>query len=427
MKRAAMELATLNDEDLFRVVSEGVPSIVNNAVKFNDAARLLFEARKFRMSSVMEGFASEEAAKVLILIDLVRCPRNWPERSKVANRFYGHVTKRIYAKSCTYPLISTFKEMTEFVGDESQTFYLDGPSGIDWVFVNSLIDEREQNLYVDYVKSFDPENKDYHWRIPFDLDSFVSEYRTPACVQLSYFLSELGAKSPSGLRAIGRIWRKFKPNSETDRTELIELIDCTLKDLRLLTAEKENSNAENFVKFHWSFPLWSLEIKEPQPQSKKPKELLKRRDRIIDTIQKTDSMRVPRPKITQRKVEELSNAYATWYREADSLARTNAPKKGLDFRSGEEMEIDCQLPSYRKVLRMFEKLTETEQAALLALGWYDKEPMGADWPRIYQRARDEVSTISTNYQVHLGRHWLGGYVRWKEDPQPFTPGRSRFC
>ena len=192
MKRAAVELGNLNDEDLIREVSEGVPAIVDNAVKFNDAARLLFEARKFRMSSVMEGFASEEAAKVLILIDLVRCPQNWPERSQVAKRFYGHVTKRIYAKSCTYPLISTFNEVTEFVNDESQSFYLDGPSGVDWVFVNSLIDEREQNIYVDYVKSFDPENADYYWKVPFDIDTFVSAYKTPECVQLSYYLSELG-------------------------------------------------------------------------------------------------------------------------------------------------------------------------------------------------------------------------------------------
>ena len=59
MKRAAVELANLNDEDLFREVSEGVPSIVDNAVRFDDAARLLFEAREFRISSVLQGFASE--------------------------------------------------------------------------------------------------------------------------------------------------------------------------------------------------------------------------------------------------------------------------------------------------------------------------------------------------------------------------------
>ena len=316
--------------------------------------------------------------------------------------------------------------MTEFVDNESQTFYLDGPSGVDWVFVNSLINEREQNLYVDYLKSFDTKKNDYSWRIPFEMDPIVPEYKTPECVQLSYYLSELGAKSPSGLSVIGRIWRNFEPNSDTHRTELYELIDFTLEELRLLTTERENSNVEIFVKNNWSFPLWSLKIKEPQPQSESPNKLLERRHRIIENIQKTESKRDPPPKITQRKVEELSNAYAKWYQEADSLARTNAPKKGLHSRSGEEREIVYQLPSYSKVLRMFEKLTEAEQAALLALGWYDKEPMGADWPRIYERARDGVSTISTNYQIHLGRHWLRGFMRWKATPQPFTPGRMRF-
>jgi hypothetical protein len=30
--------------------------------------------------------------------------------------------------------------------------YLDGPSGADWILRNDLIDKRETNMYVDYVR-----------------------------------------------------------------------------------------------------------------------------------------------------------------------------------------------------------------------------------------------------------------------------------
>ena len=102
MKRAAQELATFRDERLFKELSEGIALVVDNALKLDDAARCLHQGDNYRASAIMRGNAEEEAAKVQILIDLVRCPRAFQGRSRVAKRFYGHVAKRIYAMTCDY-------------------------------------------------------------------------------------------------------------------------------------------------------------------------------------------------------------------------------------------------------------------------------------------------------------------------------------
>src|SRR3546814_17502594 len=56
----------------------------------------LFRARE---ATVLEGFAEEEAAKALILVDLIRCPPKQVARRAAAmiKTFYDHLGRLIYA------------------------------------------------------------------------------------------------------------------------------------------------------------------------------------------------------------------------------------------------------------------------------------------------------------------------------------------
>ena len=166
MKRAAYDLANFPDERLFRQLAEGIPLIVENAVSLDETAQRLHRQADFRASEIFRGFAEEEAAKVLILIDLVRCPRDWKERTEIPKRFYGHVAKRIYAMTCSYPRIASFKELCELVETERRPYYLDGPNWVDWIFWNDIAAKREQNLYVDYAQELSDEPGGYHWIVP---------------------------------------------------------------------------------------------------------------------------------------------------------------------------------------------------------------------------------------------------------------------
>ena len=424
MKRAAAQLANFKDERLFKEASEGITLIVENAIKFDDAARCLHEGGNYRASAIMRGLAAEEAAKTLILIDLVRCPRAFQGRGQVAKRFYGHVAKRVYAMTCDYRKIWTFKEVSQLVKAESSPYFLDGPNWVDWVFINSIVSDREQDLYVDFVQDLNPQQGKPYWTAPLEPNPTPRHYETPQCVALAHALLELGTKTAEGLSALAGIWRGFTPNPQTDRKEIYRLNRRTLQELRRRCSDTvADDPAEQFITQVWSFPLWPLDMEEPQRQPDVLNDLLAHRERTIEWIEQIEAERDPPPAISCEKVEELSSAYAAWEREADNLTRENAPKKGLHIIAPEVMEKSLALSSLERVRELFRPLTQAEKASLLALAWFDKESTPADWPKIHKRAESMVSTLPEHYQIHLGHHWQSGLERWERKPQPFRPGR----
>ena len=72
MRRAIGDLEQFADKRLFEELSEGMPLIVDNAARLDDTTHRLHRDGEFRASEIMQGFAEEEAAKFLILIDYVR-------------------------------------------------------------------------------------------------------------------------------------------------------------------------------------------------------------------------------------------------------------------------------------------------------------------------------------------------------------------
>ena len=67
MKRAIADLAGFSDDRVFKEVAEGVARITENATSLDESAARLHRGGDFRASEIMQGFAEEEAAKVLIL------------------------------------------------------------------------------------------------------------------------------------------------------------------------------------------------------------------------------------------------------------------------------------------------------------------------------------------------------------------------
>ena len=424
MRRAIGDLASYSDDRLFKEVSEGIPLIIENAVSLDETAHRLYRDKNFRASEIMRGFAEEEAAKVLILIDLVRCPRDWENREGLARRFYGHVAKRIYAETCSYPNILSFKELREFVERECRPYYLDGPNWVDWIFPNTITADREGALYVDFVRDITDEAGECYWSTPGAPLPSPGRYESPDCVSLSRALSDAGANSPDGLDTIASIWRGFEPEPETDRRELRGLIAYTLHQLADCGLGTGDESASDLIIWSWSFPLWPLTIKEPRGKPEHLEELCEERARTITWIEETQAKRNPPPAISRSKVEALSEAYANWRRDVDTgiARRAGGNEGGLRARSSEDIGKDYELLSYGRLRELFQKLTEGERAALLALGWYARESVG-DWPSICERAKDYASTSNDQYEISLGPYWRAGLDRWESRPGPFMAGQ----
>lgn len=426
MRRAIGNLERLSDTDLFKELSEGISLIVDNAVSLDETAHRLYREKEFRASEIMLGFAEEEAAKFLILIDFVRCPRDSDRRTQMLNRFHDHVEKRAYANTCSYHRIASFRDLSELVESGCRSHHLDGPNGVDWIFPNSIAAEREQALYVDYVQDITDEAGEYHWRSPDDLVPHPSQYVTPDCVKLSRALSEAGAGSPDGLAEIANIWRSFKPVPDTGREELRDLIAHTLDRLTQCGLGIVDEPTMHFIVAHWPFPLWPLTMKDRHATAKELERLREERDLAITLIEETEAKRDPAPAISRSMVEELNDVYSAWKSEVDARASSCAEggDRTLRIRSSADLKEDSRLPSYARLQEMFRKLNGKERAALLALGWFAREGV-ADWPRIYERAVKLEPTYDERYQIGCACYWMDGLNRWEEEPQPFRAGRWR--
>lgn len=423
MRRAIPNLEQLSDIDLFETLSQGLPLIADNATSLDETARRLYRDGEFRASEIMRSFAEEEAAKVLILIDYVRCPRSWERRAQVLKRFYGHVAKRIHAMACDYPRIASFGELSNLVESECRPWYLDGPNGVDWIFPNSISEKRERDLYVDYARDVTDATGACQWLAPAPAIRFLSQYQASDCVTLVRSLSGAGALSTGGLAQIAGVWRGFAPVPDTDRGELRRLIFETLDRLALRCGASEEEEAR-FIVSHWPFPLWPLTMKEPRPDDGGLDGLREERKRTVEWIEETEAKRAPPPAISRAVVEDVSEACAAWESDLEAHAARSGGSEagGLRIQSIADVAGDFDLGSYARAKGKLAALSDEERAALVALGWFAGERI-ADWPRTYRRAIKMTPTLDEVYQIGLGSYWLPGLARWESKPVPFSAGQ----
>ncbi len=413
VKRSIHTLEQLSDIALYEILSEGMPLIVDNATSLEETARRLYDIEEYRASEVMQGFAEEEAAKVLILVDYVRCPRSWQQRSQVLKRFHGHVAKRIHAMACKYPRIASFRELSNLVETECRPWFLDGPNEVDWIFPNSIMEERERNLYVDYVRDVTDVAGECHWTGPAPPSPFLSQYQASNCVTLVRFLFETGAFSADGLAEIADVWKDFEPIPDTDRGELQQLIVETLHRLarRSGAIDKET---EHLIISHWPFPLWPLTMKEPRLGNLDLDRLREERKLTLEWIEVAEMKRYPPPAVSRAKVEEISEAYAAWQSDVEALEAGpgGSDESGFQFRPLADSAKEFDLASYGRVKRKLAALNDEERAALVALGWFARDRV-ANWPWHYEHAIKMIPTLSEFDQIHLRSHWLSGLDRWE--------------
>src|SRR5262249_12414423 len=101
----------------------------------------------------------------------------------------------------------TFGQVIEYVDRERRSHYFDGPEGVEWLFRNTIIDNRESFLYVDYIEN----NGRFEWRRPAQsVLLFLHESGpppVPRLLALLHTMHEGGLLSADSLRALGEVWR----------------------------------------------------------------------------------------------------------------------------------------------------------------------------------------------------------------------------
>ncbi|MCY4400662.1 MAG: hypothetical protein OXE96_15180 [Gemmatimonadetes bacterium] len=371
-----------------------------------------------RAAAIVGALAKEESAKVLILLDLVRCPRNNQDgRSKTVQAFGNHLAKEIYADACDWRPVD-FDEVTKIVNRERRPYYLDGPSDVGWILPNYAKARRENRMYVDYVQDITVEHGEYGWVSPLP-DSLHREHgdATPTCLVVARALHRVGMTTPEGLAAVADLWRGFEPQPQTTRQEVQERNYNSLVRVSQAHPNREvDPKDARAVCHHWPFPLWSLDLRQSGPARADLAEIRRQRAEHIEWLLKRASERDPAPLITREKVEELTKAHSDFKLEWDRLIESLPGHRDSGLRIVSGSVRSYGLESYERLRRRVGNLEVEELIDLAALGWFGRQPESG-WAHWHQHARRIISDASVGYVCGLGQHWMTGLRLWEGPPQ----------
>lgn len=418
---AIKELAGRSDRYLLPAISEGVGHLITNIERLHDAAIRLADAADHTSAAILGSVANEEAAKVLILLDAVRCPLSRAEeRRRTLSWWSSHLWKGLYAKVCDRGLDHRdFGELQTFIERESAYFYLDGPTGFDWVFPNSIPAEREGRMYVDFVRGVTRgKSESPWWSTPP-----THEYYSPAdCLYLVAALAHVGVTSIEGLKAVAEVWRDFEPEARTSREELQSLIDRTLLEVEARSVTEVGATDTGVIGTlrQWPFPLWPLAqpTQAGSPRKQQLQDIQRERENQLEVIRKTEQVRTPLIKISEAKANELHEAYAAYAEDRSRHESRFAVRQpgGLSVIHPANPSYDEEHSApYQTLKRLWQELSEDEQLSLVALAIFTRGEV-ADWAYSYTQAKRIVATNDERYQIHLGNDWLPGLRRYQAKP-----------
>jgi len=209
---------------------------LNNAARIVQDAEKLINDKRTLGYEILRAIAEEEIAKFFILLDAVRCDKKSQNFVKQLAKFYDHLAKGIYAEAYTLNF-ATFSELREYAEEKRKDFYLDGFEGIEYIFPNSILSDREQKMYVDYAKIDDgshiwlyPKEPFLEWASPFETLSLAKAF------------FDSGSTSPESLELIANKWRTIQPKDKTHIQEIKEWNIETLEELAKKQLLKKQSD-----------------------------------------------------------------------------------------------------------------------------------------------------------------------------------------
>ncbi len=183
-------------------MAEGLPLIVENASNLRQEAEEVSTLGHRRSVGILEGFADEEAAKAILLLDAVRCPE---ERVADFNRLIRQFDQHLAKCICAYYYNTRpqdLREVERIVKGERAEFYREGEYG-EYILPNRLIYMRERRLYVDYFRSQDGS---HDWHCPYPPDVIFGSLAPSGVVRVAQALRELNILTLRGLQVVHRFW-----------------------------------------------------------------------------------------------------------------------------------------------------------------------------------------------------------------------------
>ncbi len=247
----AQRLCQMPQSDRLDCISEGLPIILASSRGFWQASTKLEE--QLREAVVLARHAEEEAAKVLILMDIVRCP-NRIVASRIGDMvkwFYSHLARLIYAEAVSWKPMHA-AQLRTYVDSNRKSHEVEGAVG-EYIVPNWTILNREGVLYSDIAIY---EGDSIQWNNPADLvHDFAFPSHAPTVLQLAEAMSLLGMFTRRGLEVTAATWA----NTEfRDRESFQEARDLTRNMIERLVSEDLPSEQADQHHVHLLYEAWPL-------------------------------------------------------------------------------------------------------------------------------------------------------------------------
>ena len=272
--RQARLLCQMSHVDRLAVLADGLPVILKSAKSLWRGSKRLGK-KMSREAAVLQRLANEEVAKILILIDVVRCPK-----SKVDSRigpmmrwFYDHLARLIYEEIAMAAPVDVC-QLQEYVDSHRKSHELEGYVG-EYILPNWHIYLRESQLYADMVTDG---NGKLSWNDPVQTRSHAS-FDIPFSLQLVEAMSMLGIFKLEGLKVTSEIWDTVEFLDAQGRPEAGDLTKKLVQ--RLLDEElprKGVTDDHARILFHfWQLPMYNIDFK----MMKVPIDQLQKQQRLL--------------------------------------------------------------------------------------------------------------------------------------------------
>ena len=237
-------------------IAEGLPIVFGSMQGFSDASRGLTD--RPREAAVLEGFALEEAAKVLILMDVVRCPRALVSGhlSKMLGWFYDHLARLIYCEACEIRSTDV-NYLRDAVEHRRKSHYVEGNVG-EYILPNSLIYRRESHLYAD-IEAYD--DGEPFWSRPH-VDECLFFRSEQNAIKIVKAMAAVGMFGPNALKIVSDVWNDLAFENTQDHQDASRMVGETLE--RLLKADLVPPGAEqhdaDILVSEWQLPMYALNL-----------------------------------------------------------------------------------------------------------------------------------------------------------------------
>ena len=241
--------------DRLAFIADGLPIVVASCRELMEAAK---SSANERAKGILERHAAEEAVKALILLDVARCPAKVISRriGPLMNAFYDHMARLLWADACHW-CAAHLAELQGYLDHDRQTHYLDGPLGVDFIFPNEALDDRNSLLYADIAAY---EDGDLFWSAPRADHSYTGMLLF--AVGVVDALERAGAMTPRGLEILATVWGSVEFEVSDTCLDVRGLIRATLQALDgagLLSPDLSDHDVQEIYRC-WQMPMYHADF-----------------------------------------------------------------------------------------------------------------------------------------------------------------------